>query len=50
LSFQFAKNVNTYFNVNRDMERYAAIDFWKTRFSLGGNINTSRRVSLGYSY
>jgi hypothetical protein len=32
------------------MERYAAVDFWKTRFSMGGNINTSRRVSLGYSY
>ena len=50
LSFQFARNINTYFNVNRDMERYLDIDFWKTRFSLGGNINTSRRVSLSYSY
>ena len=50
LSFQFAKSINTYFNVNRDMERYLDVDFWKTRFSGGGNINTSRRVSLGYSY
>jgi hypothetical protein len=50
LSFQFAKNITTYLNVNRDMERYLDIDFWKTRFSVGGNINTSRVVSLGYSY
>ena len=50
LSFQFAKSINTYLNVNRDMERYLDIDFWKTRFSIGGNVNTSRRVSLGYSY
>jgi uncharacterized protein DUF5916 len=50
VSFQFAKSVNTYLNVNRDMERYLGVDFWKTRFSVGGNVNTSRRVSLGYSY
>jgi hypothetical protein len=50
LNFQFAKSVSLYLNLNRDMERYLDVDFWKTRFNVGGNVNTSRRVSVGYSY
>jgi len=50
LNFQFAKSISLYLNVNRDMERYRDVDFWKTRFNVGGNVNTSRRVSVGYSY
>ena len=50
LNVQFSNNTNFYVNVNRDMERYRAIDFWKTRYSVGGNVNTSRRVGLGFSY
>jgi hypothetical protein len=49
LQFQFAKNIYTYVNVNRDMERYRDIDFWKTRYSIGANANSSRRVSVGFS-
>ncbi|MSO82131.1 MAG: hypothetical protein EXQ53_02375 [Acidobacteria bacterium] len=50
LNFAFANNINLYINVNRDMERYRSIDFWKTRYSVGGNVNTSRRVGVGFSY
>lgn len=50
LSFTFANNINFYTNVNRDMERYRGIDFSKTRVSVGGNVNTSRRVGVGFSY
>lgn len=50
LGFTLVNNVNFYVNMNRDMERYSSIDFWKTRFSVGGNVNTSRRVGAGFSY
>jgi hypothetical protein len=50
LNVQFANNINFYVNVTRDMERYSGIDFWKTRHSVGGNINTSRRVGVAFSY
>ena len=49
LNLQFANNINLYINVNRDMERYRNIDFWKTRYSVGGNVNTSRRIGVGFS-
>ena len=32
--------------VNRDMERYRAIDFWRTRYSAATSIATSRRLTL----
>lgn len=50
LSFTFANNINVYANVNRDMERYRTIDFSKTRLSGGGNVNTSRRVGVSFSF
>jgi len=49
LNFTFTNNTSLYVNVNRDMERYRSIDFWKTRYSVGGNVNTSRRVGVGFS-
>jgi hypothetical protein len=49
VNVQLANNINAYVNVNRDMERYRAIDFWKTRYSVGANVNTSRRVGVGFS-
>ena len=49
LGFQFAKNINVYTNVNRDMERYRDIDFWKSRYSFGWTVNTSRRISIAGS-
>ena len=33
VSFTFAKNITAEAGVKRDMERYRAIDFWKTRYS-----------------
>jgi hypothetical protein len=50
VNFQFANNINTYVNVDRDMERYQRINFWKTRYSIGGNVNTSRRLGVGFSH
>jgi hypothetical protein len=47
LNIQFAHNIYVNTNYNRDMERYAGIDFWKTRYSLNGRIGTSRRISIG---
>ena len=43
----FAKNVRYRFSLNRDMERYEGIDFDKRRFNMFGNVNTSRRISVG---
>ncbi len=47
MQVQFAQSVQINGGVDRDMERYGGIDFWKSRYSLGGNINTSRLVSFG---
>jgi hypothetical protein len=49
LNFTFTNNTSLFVNVNRDMERFRSIDFWKTRYSIGGNVNTSRRVGVGFS-
>ena len=49
LGFQFAKNVSFYTNVNRDMERYRDVSFWKSRYSFGWTVNTSRRISINGS-
>ena len=47
LNANFAKNINVNISVNRDMERYREINFFKTRYSLGGGVNTSRRLGFG---
>jgi len=47
LNVQFARNINLNTNWNRDMERYGGINFWKSRYSLGGGVNTSRRFGFG---
>ena len=47
LNATFAKNINLSVNVNRDMERFAGINFFKTRYSAGGGVNTSRRIGFG---
>jgi Domain of unknown function (DUF5916) len=43
---QFAQSISLNGGVSHNMERYGGIDFWKWRYSFGGNINTSRRISL----
>jgi hypothetical protein len=50
LNFQFANNINFNVNMNRDMERYRDINFWKTRYNVGGSVNTSRRFGVGAFY
>ena len=47
LNATFAKNINLILNVNRDMERFADINFFKTRYSAGGGVNNSRRIGFG---
>jgi hypothetical protein len=41
----FARNITVDASMNRDMERYRDLDFWKTRFTLAAAINASRRVT-----
>jgi len=47
LSATFAKNINLSLNVNRDMERYGGINFFKSGYSLFGGVNTSRKIGVG---
>ena len=47
VNMQFARNLRFNADVQRSMERYREINFHKTRYSLGGNVNTSQVVSLG---
>ena len=47
LSMSFAKSINLLVNVNRDMERFLGVNFNKTRYSVGGGVNTSRRIGIG---
>jgi hypothetical protein len=46
----FARNIGADIGVVREMERFGGVDFWKTRASFSGHIDTSRVVSLGGSY
>ena len=34
-------------NINRDMERFLGTEFFKTRYSVGTGINTSRKIRVG---
>ena len=47
LNVSFAKNIRFNGSVRREMERFGGFDFFKTRYSVGGNVNTSRVVSFG---
>ena len=47
VNFSFAKNIRLNASVNRDMERFGGINFNKTSYSLGGNVNTIQTVSFG---
>jgi len=46
----FAKNIRFNGDVSREMERFGGIDFEKTRYSLGGYVNTIQAVSFGGNY
>ena len=47
LDFTFARNITAAAGVERSLERFAGIDFWKTRFSTNATVATSRQVSVG---
>ena len=47
LNANFARNMRINVNVNRDMERFGWINFFKTRYSVGGGVTASRRISIG---
>lgn len=47
VNFSFARSINVSASVNRDMERFGGLNFYKTRYSVGGPVNTSRRVGFG---
>lgn len=47
LSVNFARNVSFSGDVSRVMERFRGVEFEKTGYSFRGNINRSRRWSLG---
>lgn len=47
VDLNFARNISVEAGVNRDMERYRGIDFWKTRFAMDARIASSRRVTVG---
>ena len=50
INFSFARSVSLNGSVSRNMERFGGIDFDKTRFSVGGNVNTSRSYSFGGNF
>ena len=47
LNMSFVKNIRFNADVRREMERFGGIDFFKTRYSIGGNLSTSRVISFG---
>ena len=50
MNFSFARSIRLNTSMNRDMERFGGVNFDKTRFSIGGNINTWQTVSFGGFY
>ena len=44
LNFTFAKNMSLSANLNRLMERYRGIRFYKTRYVISGTFNTNRKI------
>ncbi len=47
LNARFARNIGMRGNATREMERYEGIEFFKWRYSLGGDADFSRRFSFG---
>ena len=47
---RFARNVSFNADVRDEMERYGGVDFHKQAVSIGGQVNTSRRLAVGGYY
>ena len=48
LNFSFANNIRFDARVNREMERFGGVDFFKTRFRYWWANSASRRISYGF--
>jgi hypothetical protein len=46
VAFSFARNITVEAAVNRDLERYRNVDFWKTHSAFAAGIATSRKISV----
>ena len=47
LDFTFARSISAGGGLERSLERFGGIDFWKTRYTGRANVATSRRISVG---
>jgi hypothetical protein len=47
INAQFSHSIQVNANWDHDMERYSGVNYDKNRYSVGGNINSSRKVSVG---
>ena len=47
LNASFAKSIRLTGSVRREMERFGGVDFFKDRYSVTGNVGTSRVISFG---
>ena len=50
MNISFARSINLFTNMQREMERFSDIEFRKKRVFVGGSINTSRSFSIGGNY
>jgi hypothetical protein len=50
LNFQFVRNVGASASVNRDMERFGGVDFFKTRYRFNTNVSSSRVFGFGFGF
>jgi hypothetical protein len=50
MNLQFARNIDANAQVAHDLERFAGVDFYKTRYTVSGNINSSRRIGVGGTF
>lgn len=47
LNFNFAKNIGANIDVTRELERFADVDYFKTRLNMFMRVNTSQLLSIG---
>ncbi len=50
MRMSFANNLSFNGDISKEMERFRGINFDKRRYSVGGNVNTSRVVSFGGNF
>ena len=47
LDFTFARSITAGAGLERSLERFGGVDFWKTRYTGRADVATSRRISVG---